>query len=62
VSSVPGKRLVQIEKISATREAQWLIGQKLRAFYDLAQPMPDRLAELLKQLAQRIEKSESETE
>jgi hypothetical protein len=62
VSCVPGKRLVQIEKSSATREAQWLIGQKLGAYYDLAQPMPDRLVELLRQLAQRIDKSESETE
>jgi hypothetical protein len=58
---VSGKSLVQIGKTSATREAQWLIGQKLSAYYDLAQPMPDRLAKLLKQLA-RIDKSESETE
>src|SRR5438034_1238144 len=66
VSSVPRKRsprrrLAQSKKASATREALQLIGQKLRAYYDLTQPMPDRVAELLKQLAQRKERSESET-
>ena len=32
---------------------QSLIGNKLRGVYDLAEPIPDRLAELLKQLAQQ---------
>jgi hypothetical protein len=58
---MPGKRLVQMEKTSATREAQWLIGQKLSEYYDLGLPMPDRLTELLKQLAQPIDNSEGET-
>jgi hypothetical protein len=39
-----------------------VIGQDLRAYYKLAQPMPGRVADLLKQLAQRKNKSESETE
>jgi hypothetical protein len=58
---VPRKRLIEIEKASAARETQSLIGQKLSAYYDLAQPMPHHLAELLKQLAQQIDKSETET-
>jgi hypothetical protein len=66
VSSVPRKRsptrLAQSEKASAIREAQRVIGQKLRAYYDLAQPIPDHVAELLKQLAQRKNKFESEME
>jgi hypothetical protein len=59
---MPGKRLVQFEKASATREVQSLIGHKLGAYYDLAEPIPDRLAELLKQLAQRMDEPESDTE
>jgi anti-sigma factor NepR-like protein len=56
----PRTRVAQSEKASAIREAQRVIGQNLRAYYDLAQPVPDRVAELLKQLAQRKNKSESE--
>jgi hypothetical protein len=59
---MPGKRWIQIEKTSAAREAQSLIGQKLSAYYDLPQPMPDRLAALLKQLAQRIDQSETDSQ
>jgi hypothetical protein len=66
VSSVPRKRsprtrVAQSEKASAIREAQRVIGQEPRAYYDPPQPMPGRVAELLKQLAQRKNKSESET-
>jgi Anti-sigma factor NepR len=66
MTSVPRKRsprtrVAQSEKASAIREAQRVIGQKLRAYYDLAQPIPDRVGELLKQLPQRKNKSESET-
>ena len=50
---MPGKPLVQFKKASSTREMQSLIGNKLRGVYDLAEPIPDRLAELLKQLAQQ---------
>jgi|SRR5690242_8380023 Anti-sigma factor NepR len=43
----PRTRVAQSEKASAIREAQRVIGQNLRAYYDLAQPVPDRVAELL---------------
>jgi Anti-sigma factor NepR len=52
VSTVRGNRLVQSEKATSAREIQRLIGEKLKAQYDLAEPIPDRLVELLKQLAQ----------
>jgi len=47
-----GKRLVQFEKVPYTLEIQGRIGQQLKAQYDIAESIPDRLAELLKQLAQ----------
>jgi hypothetical protein len=49
---MPGKRLVQFEKVPHTLEIQGRIGQQLKAQYDVAEPVPHRLAELLKQLAQ----------
>ena len=49
---MPGKRLVQLEKVPHTLEIQGRIGEQLKAQYDVAEPIPDRLAELLKQLAQ----------
>ena len=49
---MPGKRLVQFEKVPHTPEIQGRIGQQLKAQYDVAEPIPDRLAELLEQLAQ----------
>jgi Anti-sigma factor NepR len=49
---MPGKRLVQFEKVPHTLEIQGRIGEQLKARYDVAEPIPDRLAELLKQLAQ----------
>ena len=49
---MPGKRLVQFEKIPHTLEIQGRIGEQLKAQYDVAEPTPHRLAELLKQLAQ----------
>jgi hypothetical protein len=45
-------RLVQSEKVTSAREVQRLIGEQLKAQYDVAEPTPHRLAELLKQLAQ----------
>jgi hypothetical protein len=45
-------RLVQSEKVTSAREVQRLIGKKSKAQYDLAEPIPDRFVELLKQLAQ----------
>jgi hypothetical protein len=49
---MPGKRLVQFEKVPHTLEIQGRIGEQLNAQYDVAEPIPHRLAELLKQLAQ----------
>lgn len=62
---MPGKNLVSFEKAASTasyREIQVLIGRQLKADYDVAEPIPDRLAELLKQLARRLDERESETE
>jgi hypothetical protein len=50
--AMPGKRLVQFAKVSYTPDIQRRIGQQLKAQYDVAEPIPDRLAELLEQLAQ----------
>jgi hypothetical protein len=50
--AMPGKRLVQFEKVPHTLEIQERIGEQLKAQYDVAEPTPHRLAELLKQLAQ----------
>jgi hypothetical protein len=60
VSCVPGKHKVPSEKAASTREIR--VGQQLKAHYDLAEPISDRLAELLEQLAQRMNERESETE
>ncbi len=49
---MPGKRLVRFEKVPHTLEIQERIGEQLKAQYDVAEPTPHRLAELLKQLAQ----------
>jgi hypothetical protein len=61
VSSVRGNRLVQSEEASAG-EIQRLIGEKLKEQYDLAEPIPDRLVELLKKLAQLVDERDGETE
>lgn len=63
VSSVRENRLVQSEKATSAREIQRLIGEKLKAQYDLSlpEPIPDRLGELLKQLAQPMDECDSET-
>jgi hypothetical protein len=52
-----------LEKAAATacnREIRGRIGQQLKARYDLAEPIPDRLAELLKQVARQLDERESE--
>jgi Anti-sigma factor NepR len=49
------------EGISSGPEVQRLIGEKLKAQYDLGEPIPDRLVELLKQLAQRVDERDDET-
>jgi tRNA A37 methylthiotransferase MiaB len=56
---VPAKR-ASVEKASM-REIRGLIGQRLKARYDLAEPLPDRLAELVKQLARCMDDRESGT-
>ena len=56
-----GNRLVQSEKVTSAREIQRLIGEKLKAQYDVAEPIPDRLVELLKQLAQRVDERDGES-
>jgi hypothetical protein len=61
VSSVRENRLIQSEKVTSAREVQRLIGEKLKAQYDLEEPIPDRLVELLKQLAQRVDERDDET-
>jgi hypothetical protein len=58
---VSGKNIASIEKAASAQEIRGLIGQRLKARYDLAEPIPDRLAELLKQLAKRIDERESES-
>jgi hypothetical protein len=56
-------RLVRSEKATSAREIQRLIGEKLKAQYDLGlpEPIPDRLGELLKQLAQPMDECDRET-
>jgi len=49
---MPANRLVQFEKVPHTLEIQGRIGEQLKAQYDVEEPIPHRLAELLKQLAQ----------
>ena len=59
-----GNRLVQTDKAAPAREIQLLIGEAtLKAQYDLglAEPIPDRLGELLKQLAQPMDERDGET-
>jgi hypothetical protein len=62
---MPGKNLVSFEKAASTAsyaEIQVLIGRQLNAGYDVAEPIPDRLAELLKQLARPLDEGESKTD
>jgi hypothetical protein len=53
--------MVSLEKAASAREIQRLIAAKLKAQYDLVlvEPVPDRLAEVLKQLAQRMGERET---
>jgi Anti-sigma factor NepR len=63
VSSVRGNRLVQSDKAAPAREIQLRIGEALKAQYDLGlpEPIPDRLGELLKQLAHPMDERDGET-
>jgi hypothetical protein len=55
--------LVQSEKAASAREIHRLIEEKLKAQYDLglAEPIPDRLGELLKQVAQPMDERDGQT-
>ena len=55
------KYIASFEKAAFTHEFRGLIGQQLKVHYDLAEPIPDRLADLLKQLAQQIDERDSES-
>jgi hypothetical protein len=58
---VPARTLVSPKEPSSTvsrREMRELIAHQLKANYDLAEPMPHRLVELLNEFAQRIEEQE----
>ncbi len=49
------------DKSVRRRELREVIGQELKAHCATAEPMPERLVELLEQLARRIDEPESET-
>jgi hypothetical protein len=58
---VPAKNLVSSEKaasLAPSREIRGLIGRQLKANYDVAEPISDRLAEFLKQLQQIIDEEQ----
>ena len=57
-SAMREKRKVPLEKVISTREIRGVIAQQLKAYYDLVEPISDRLAELLEQLAQRMNERE----
>ena len=55
---MPAKNPLSFEKATSSasyREVQVLIGRQLKVDYDVAEPIPDRLAELLKRLARRLD-------
>ena len=59
---MPRENIVSLEKAASARQIRERIGQQLNEQYrDLAEPIPDRLAELVDQLAQRMDERESGT-
>ena len=48
------------EKAAHRKQALATIGQKLRQEYDVAQPMPDRLSDLVKEIEQSTSESRVE--
>jgi len=50
------------ERSACLEQVQAAIGRTLRAEYDLAQPMPERLAELLEEATQEPDRSEPEAD
>lgn len=57
--SAVSQKIASLDKSVRRRELREVIGQELKAHCDTAEPMPERLAELLKQLARRIDEPES---
>ena len=55
--------MVQSDKAAPARETPLRIGEALKAQYDLGlpEPIPDRLGELLKQLAHPMDERDGET-
>jgi hypothetical protein len=53
--SALSQNIASLDKSLRRRELREVIGQELKAYGDAAEPMPERLAELLKQLARRID-------
>jgi len=60
-NSVSGKNAVSLEKVASSQEIRGLIGQRLKARYHPAEPIPDSFVELLEQLAKRMDEPESES-
>jgi len=58
-SSVSGKNAVSLEKAASSQEIRGLIGQRLKARYDPAEPIPDSFVDLLKRLAKRMDERKS---
>jgi len=52
---MPERNLYSCERVAFRREIQRLVAQELQAHYTLAESIPERHAELLKQLAQRTD-------
>ena len=53
---------ISLDKSVRCRELRQCIGQHIKAHIDLAQPIPERLAELIEQLTQRISERKKEPE
>ncbi len=51
-----------MEKSVRRRELREFIGRKIRAHIGVAEPIPERLAELVKQLVQRLDERANDTE
>jgi hypothetical protein len=58
---VPIKNIFSFDRATSTHEIRGAIAQQLIARYDLAEPIPDHLAELLKQLAKHMDESENDS-
>jgi hypothetical protein len=50
-----------VEKSVRRRELREFIGREMKAYMSLAEPIPERLADLIKQLAQRLDERENES-